>query len=83
MAKHPRTALIAQLVQDEIYDVDPGAVAGAIVARMVARRLVPDSSFRNQQRPPEPREVDVRSFRPSRRARSFHVYERRPGSVHA
>ncbi len=81
--KQPRTAVIAQLMRDEMYDVDAAAVAGAIVARVVARRLVPDSAFRNQEGPPERRAADVRSFRPTSRARSFKLCERRPGSVHA
>ncbi len=83
MIKQPRTAVIAQLVREEIYDVDPAAVAGALVARMVARRLVPDSTFRNQGSSRPRRAADVRSFRPTSRARSFHLCERRPGSLHA
>ncbi len=82
MPKYPHIELLAQLVRDSLYSVDEVAVAEAIVARSVARGVLPDTRFRNDVRRSEDRDVEVRSFRPSRRVRSFHL-ERRPStSVH-
>jgi len=76
-----RQERIAQLVRESLYEVDPALVAEAIVARLLVARLVPEVRFRNEGgAAPEPQTVDVRSFRPSTRVRSFHL-ERRPGSV--
>lgn len=89
MATHPQTHRIGELVRNSLYQVDEGAVADAILARVRARQLVPEIGFRNDQRdgasspPPAGGATPVRSFRPSRRARSFHLPERRPTSLHA
>ncbi len=67
--------LLRQLILDSQYAVDPAAVAEAILARSLARRTVMGVAFRNDIRA-EP----VRSFRPSRRARSFRPCNaKRPG----
>jgi hypothetical protein len=58
--------LLRQLVLDSQYAVDPEAVADAVLARATARRLVRGIAFRNDPRGPQ-----VRSFRPTRQARSF------------
>ncbi len=89
MATHPQTHRIGELIRDSLYQVDEGAVADAILTRARARQLVPESGFRNDQHsgelgpPPASGASPVRSFRPSRRARSFHLPERRPASIHA
>ncbi|MDX6719840.1 MAG: hypothetical protein QOJ63_2094 [Solirubrobacteraceae bacterium] len=64
-----RVAVLKQLVADSSYPVDEAAIAEAIVARSIARRLVPDlmSRFTAAPRP------QVRSFRPHRGARSFRL----------
>jgi hypothetical protein len=51
--------VLRQLVQDGQYDVNPVAVANAIVLRATARDVVPTISFQGAERP-APR---VRSFR--------------------
>lgn len=61
-----RAQLLRQLMLDSQYAVDEQLVAAAIVARAKARRLVPEASFRNDLRGRR-----VRSFRPSRQARSL------------
>jgi hypothetical protein len=58
--------LIRELLDESQYTVDTAAVAEAIVARAVARRTVMGTTFRNDVRAPQ-----VRSFRPTRQARSF------------
>jgi hypothetical protein len=58
--------LLRQLVLDSQYAVDAAAVADAILARAATRRAVMGTAFRNDLRGPE-----VRSFRPTRHARSF------------
>jgi hypothetical protein len=58
--------LLRQLVLDSQYAVDEATVADAILARAAARRAVMGITFRNDVRNPQ-----VRSFRPSRQARSF------------
>lgn len=40
-----RTQVLKQLVRDGQYVVDPDAVAEAIIARALARRVLPDVSF--------------------------------------
>ena len=60
--------LLRQLVEDSQYAVDPATVADAILARTMARRAVMGTTFRNDVRSERPQ---VRSFRPSRQARSF------------
>lgn len=66
--------LLRQLILDSQYAVDAGAVADAILARATARRTVVGIAFRNDVRGPE-----VRSFRPTRHARSFRpCISRRP-----
>lgn len=58
--------LLRQLISDAQYAVDPAAVAEAILMRSTARRGVSGMAFRN-----DIRAAPVRSFRPSRQARSF------------
>lgn len=58
--------LLQTLVSDAQYAVDPTAVAEAILARGAARRGVTGVAFRN-----DVRAAPVRSFRPTRHARSF------------
>lgn len=58
--------LLRQLLLDSQYAVDPAAVADAILARATTRRTVIGTAFRN-----DPRGSQVRSFRPTRQARSF------------
>lgn len=58
--------LLRELVLDSRYAVDPASVADAILIRAATRRAVLGSTFRNDPRAPQ-----VRSFRPSRQARSF------------
>ena len=62
---------LRQLVLDSQYAVDERTVADAIVARAVARRAVMGTTFRNDVRGPDVNAPQVRSFRPSRQARSF------------
>jgi hypothetical protein len=64
-----RAQLIRKLVLDSQYVVDEDLVATAIVVRARVRRLVADAAFRNECR--EPR---VRSFRPTKQARSFRPF---------
>jgi hypothetical protein len=61
--------LLRQLVLDSHYTVDPAAVADAVIARAAARRAVGGIAFRNDPRALSMR--PVRSFRPTRHARSF------------
>jgi hypothetical protein len=58
--------LLQQLIRDSQYDVDARAVADAILMRAMARSAVAGTTFRNDVRAHQ-----VRSFRPSRKARSF------------
>ncbi len=66
MPMRRRIQLLQQLIRESQYAVDDALVANAIVARAMARRLVPEVAFRNDTRAPQ-----VQSFRPSRNARSF------------
>src|SRR5271167_383460 len=61
-----RAQLLRQLVLDSQYVVDEQLLAAAILARGTTRSLVSDAAFRNDRRGPE-----VRSFRPTKQARSF------------
>ena len=61
-----RAQLIRQLVLDSQYVIDEEVVAAAILARGAARTLICEVAFRN-----DAREAHVRSFRPTREARSF------------
>jgi hypothetical protein len=61
-----RAQLLRQLVLDSQYVVDEELVAAAIVARGTTRLLVAEAAFSNDIRGPR-----VRSFRPSKEARSF------------
>lgn len=61
-----RVQLLRALVRDSQYAVDEQLIAQAIVARLAVRRLVPETVLRN-----DPRQAQVRSFRPSSKARSF------------
>jgi hypothetical protein len=77
-----QTQLLRQLVLDSLYAVDASAVAEAIVMRAAARRSVMGAAFRNDIRKLPTSEPEVRSFRPSRQARSFRpATGRRPGSI--
>lgn len=60
--------LLRQLVLDSQYAVDPASVADAILTRAAMRRAVLGAGFRND---PRGADAPVRSFRPSRQARSF------------
>lgn len=60
--------LIRELLEESLYEIDAQAVAGAILARAAARRAVPGTAFRNDFSEEAPQ---VRSFRPTRQARSF------------
>jgi hypothetical protein len=72
---NPRTKVIKQLVSESHYVIDSAAVAEAIIVRALARRVLPDVTFRAT-----PRHRPVRSFRPHRGARSFRLTrnDRRP-----
>jgi hypothetical protein len=61
--------LLRQLLLDSQYVVDPAAVADAILARASARRAIRGTAFRNDVRGSQG--PQVRSFRPTRQARSF------------
>jgi hypothetical protein len=63
-----RTQVLKELVGESHYVIDPHAVAEAIIVRSLARRLLPDLSFRSA-----PDAIQVRSFRPHRGARSFRL----------
>lgn len=65
-----RAQLIRQLVLDSQYVVDEELVAAAILARGTTRNLVSETAFRNDALGPEVRS-QVRSFRPTKQARSF------------
>lgn len=67
-----RIQLLKQLLDDDIYVIDEGAVAAAIVLRMRVRRSLPDVMFRDPP-PPGARAPRVRSFRPHPDARSFRL----------
>lgn len=70
-----RTKLLRELVRDAHYVIDERAIADAILVRVMARRVLPDVTFRSTPYLPQ-----VRSFRPHRGARSFRLTrgERRP-----
>lgn len=61
-----RAQLLRQLVLDSQYVVDEELVAAAILARSTTRSLLAEAAFRNDARGPQ-----VRSFRPTKQARSF------------
>jgi hypothetical protein len=65
---HRQIELIRELIRDSQYTVDVEAVAEAIVSRAVTRQVVTGTTFRNDIRGLAPQ---VRSFRPTRQARSF------------
>ena len=65
---HRQIQLIRELIRNSQYAVDSEAVADAIIARALARRTVIGTTFRNDARPAG---TQVRSFRPTRKARSF------------
>lgn len=70
-----RTKNLRDLVREDLYIVDPSAVAEAILVRSLARRVLPEVRFGSMPQVPQ-----VRSFRPQRGARSFRLTrgERRP-----
>ena len=73
-----RAQLLRQLVLDSQYAIDEHLIATAILTRAATRRLVPETSFRNDAR--AVRAAVVRSFRPTAQARSFRPC-RRHGSI--
>lgn len=75
MRTNPRTEVLKELVRESQYVVDPAAVAEAIIARSLVRRVLPDVSFRST-----PSVAPARSFRPHRGGRSFRLSrpDRRP-----
>jgi len=77
MPRHSQIDRISQLVRDSLYAVDESIVAESILARASVRHYVAEHSFRNDEYGTERRASDVRSFRPTRRARSFHLTDRR------
>ena len=60
--------MLKELVRESQYVVDPAVVAQAIIARSIARRVLPDVSFRSASSTPR-----MRSFRPHRGGRSFRL----------
>jgi len=85
MPQNPQIDRLSRLVSDSLYPVDERAVAEAILARASIRQHVAGIAFRNDARADEraleaarERVTSVRSFRPSTRARSFHLTDRRP-----
>jgi hypothetical protein len=75
-----RTDHIAQLVRESLYELDEHVIAEAILARALARALVPQTEFRNDLRGRAARSREVRSFHPTVRARSFHLVDPSRGS---
>jgi hypothetical protein len=63
-----RVRVIKEVVHKSLYVVDERAVADAIVLRAMAKLVIAEPCFRT-----EPRELQVRSFRPNRDARSFRL----------
>ena len=60
-----RVKVLKELVRDGQYVVDPAAVAEAIVARSLARRVLPDVSFRSTPAAPsDPTAARRRSAEP-------------------
>jgi hypothetical protein len=78
VTRRSQTERISQLVRDSLYDIDEAAVAQAILARAAVRRCIASNGFRNDPWMSDRHNPEVRSFRPTRRARSFHLTERRP-----
>lgn len=77
-----RLKVLRELVLESSYTVDPDLVADAIIERARARQLLPGTRFRNERRPADVAEgmrrarvraAEVRSFRPTRGARSFRL----------
>ena len=66
-----RTDTIKQLVATSSYPIDATAVAEAILVRSMARRVLPEVSFRTESFAPR-----VRSFRPHSGTRSFRLARR-------
>src|ERR1039458_8560990 len=65
---------LRQLILDSQYAVDEGTVANAIITRATVRRTVMGTTFRNDVRDDvsdDGGEPQVRSFRPTNKARSF------------
>jgi hypothetical protein len=73
---NPRVKVLKQLVADDLYVIDETTVADAMMLRSLARRTIPDVTFRSIPC----REPEVRSFRPHHGAKSFRLCraERRP-----
>ena len=62
-----RTSALGRLLRDSLYVVDETAVAEAMIMRARARWIVPEVSFRSEER------TVVRSFRRDANARSFRL----------
>ena len=80
MSRHSQIDRISQLVRESLYAVDESIVADAILARACVRHYVAEHSFRNDECETRLRADNVRSFRPTRRARSFHLTDGRRAS---
>ena len=75
---NPRVQLLKDLVRDDHYVVDEGAIASAILVRSMARRMLPEVTFRGAPGGAQ----DLRSFRPDREARSFRLSRRERRTLH-
>ena len=80
--RHSQIDRISQLVRESLYAVDESIVAEAILARACIRHHVAQVTFATTRGRLSATD-NVRSFRPTRRARSFHLTERRPTALHA
>lgn len=63
-----RVRTLKEVIDKSLYVVDERDVASAIVLRAMSKSLVPLPAFR-----PADRELQVRSFRRTREARSFRL----------
>lgn len=82
MPQHSQIDRITALVRESLYAVDESLIAEAILARASVRHHVAEASFRNDECEVQRRAKEVRSFRPTRRARSFHLIDgRRPSQL--
>ncbi len=71
-----RVETLKQLVADSTYPIDEAMIAEAILVRTLAQRVVPDLALRCA-----PQELEVRSFRAHRGARSFRLVRSERRSV--
>ena len=72
-----RTSALGRLLRDSLYVVDETAVAEAMLMRARARWVVPEVTFRSEQKAPV-----VRSFRRDVNARSFKLARSRSTVQH-